>query len=319
MQVSLSPVEKVEIVTLEDNYIDLVSLDNTDVVARAVPLRGLELSNSVIAEHGFSALVRTTLNGQVRTMIFDFGFSEDVVVRNAEALSLDLSQVQEAALSHGHIDHFGGLGAVAERIGNKGTKLVLHPAAYKKGRYIEPLPGVKVVLPGLEPSEAQTGGFSVVTTAAPHAMLDHTVLFLGEIPKKTEFEAGMPNAFFENQTGESTRDLIEDDTALVVHLSGKGLVVLSGCAHAGIINTVRYAQKVTGIDKVHVVMGGFHLSGPASEKAIAPTIRAMKEIAPDHVVPTHCTGRRATMSFEKELPESFVLNMAGTTLTFVAD
>jgi 7,8-dihydropterin-6-yl-methyl-4-(beta-D-ribofuranosyl)aminobenzene 5'-phosphate synthase len=319
MQFSLSPVERVEIVTLEDNYIDLLSLDNTDLVTRAVPLRGLELSNSVIAEHGFSALVRTTLDGQARTMIFDFGFSQDVVVRNAEALSLDLSQVQEAALSHGHIDHFGGLEAVAERIGNKGTRLVLHPAAYKKGRYIEPLPGVKVVLPGLEASEAQAAGFSVVTTAAPHAMLDHTVLFLGEIPKKTEFEVGMPNAFFENQAGEPTHDLIEDDTALAVHLSGKGLVVLSGCAHAGIINTVQYAQKVTGIDKVHVVMGGFHLSGPALEKVIAPTIKAMKEIAPDYVVPTHCTGRRATMSLERELPESFVLNMAGTTLTFVAD
>jgi 7,8-dihydropterin-6-yl-methyl-4-(beta-D-ribofuranosyl)aminobenzene 5'-phosphate synthase len=208
---------------------------------------------------------------------------------------------------------------VGERIGNKVTKLVLHPGAFKKHRHIEPLPGVEVRLPGLEPDEVEAAGFRVVKTATPHPMLDNTVLFLGEIPKETDFEHGMPNAYFEDETGKSARDSIEDDTALVVHLSGKGLVVLSGCAHAGIVNTVRYARKITGIDQVHVVMGGFHLTGPVAEKSVGPTVNAVKEMAPAHVVPTHCTGRRATLSFEEAMPESFVLNMAGTTLTFVEE
>jgi len=319
MQVPVNPVEKVEIITLEDNYIDLVSMDNTDVITRAVPLKGLELSNSIIAEHGFSALVRTTRAGQTKTMIFDFGFSTDVAARNAEALSLDLSQVEEAALSHGHIDHFGGLGAVAEKTCRKGAKLVLHPSAYKRGRQIEPMPGIKVVLPGLKPGQAEKAGFTVVRTAAPYSMLDNTVLFLGEIPRETDFERGMPNAYCEDETGGLARDSIEDDTGLVMHLSGKGLVVLSGCAHAGIVNTIRYAKKITGIDEVHVVMGGFHMAGPAFEGAIGPTVEALREMAPAYVVPTHCTGRRAIMTFEREMPRSFILNMAGTTLTFTGE
>jgi 7,8-dihydropterin-6-yl-methyl-4-(beta-D-ribofuranosyl)aminobenzene 5'-phosphate synthase len=171
----------------------------------------------------------------------------------------------------------------------------------------------------LTSDEVEAAGFSVVETATPYPMLDNTVLFLGEIPKETDFEQGMPNAFFEDEAGKPCPDSIEDDTALVVHLSGKGLVVLSGCAHAGIVNTVRYARKITGVDQVHVVMGGFHLTGPAVEKAIDPTVKAVKDLAPAHVVPTHCTGRRATLSFEEGMPESFVLNMAGTTLTFAGE
>lgn len=316
MQGSLRALEKVEIVTLDDNYIDLVAMDDTDVVARARPLKGLEFSNSLIAEHGFSALVRTTCEGQSKTMLFDFGFSADVVARNADALSLDLTQVQAAALSHGHPDHLGGLPVVAEKIGKERIELVVHPAAYKKGRYLEPVPGLKIRLPGLKPGVAEQAGFDVVQAKAPYLMLEDTALFLGEIPRESDFERGMPNAYFEDAMGQVARDLMEDDSALVMHLRGKGLVVLSGCGHSGIVNTVDHAKSITGIHDIHVVMGGFHLTGPAFESAIGPTVSRIKDMAPAYVVPTHCTGRRAVMCFEREMPQPFVLNMAGTTLTF---
>ena len=95
-------------------------------------------------------------------------------------------------------------------------------------------------------------------------------------------------------------------------------MVLSGCAHSGIINTVEYAREITGIDKVHVIMGGFHLTGPAFEPIIDATVKSIKQIGPDYVIPTHCTGRKAILAIEKAMPSQFLTNMSGTKLTFVA-
>ncbi|HAR49589.1 MAG TPA: MBL fold metallo-hydrolase, partial [Smithella sp.] len=96
----------------------------------------------------------------------------------------------------------------------------------------------------------------------------------------------------------------------------KGLLILSGCAHSGIINTIHYAMKVTGIDKIHLVIGGFHLSGPFFEPIIDRTTQELQKLNPSYVIPTHCTGRKAIMEIEKKMPDQFILNMAGTKLTF---
>jgi 7,8-dihydropterin-6-yl-methyl-4-(beta-D-ribofuranosyl)aminobenzene 5'-phosphate synthase len=106
-----------------------------------------------------------------------------------------------------------------------------------------------------------------------------------------------------------------DDQGLAVNIQGCGLVVLGGCSHAGIINTVKYLKKISRIDKVHAVLGGFHLSGE-NEKIIDPTIKEMKAIAPAYVVPMHCTRWKAINRFTVEMPESFILNSVGTTYVF---
>jgi 7,8-dihydropterin-6-yl-methyl-4-(beta-D-ribofuranosyl)aminobenzene 5'-phosphate synthase len=149
--------------------------------------------------------------------------------------------------------------------------------------------------------------------------LDGLFLFLGEIPKKTEFEKGFPRMYFDDDNGQSKWDPIEDDSAIVAYVRGKGLVILSGCAHSGIINTVKYAQKVTGINKTYVVMGGFHLTGADFEPVIEPTTEALKALDPEYIIPTHCTGRKAVMKIEKEMPDKFLLNMSGTKMVFEGD
>ena len=313
----VNEVDKVEILTLEDNYIDIASLDNSTIVTRGSPIKDMQLRNSILAEHGFSAVIKCTTNDTTRTMIFDFGFSTDVAARNADALNVDLTEVEVAALSHGHIDHFGGLGEVAKRIGKQGVELILHPTAFRPNRYLLPIPGFKIGMPAPAKGEVEKAGFRIVGTKEPYSLLDGEALFLGEIPRRASFEKGMPNAFYE-ENGKEIRDTIEDDTSLVMNIRGKGLVILSGCAHSGIINTVKYASEVTGVNNVHVVMGGFHLTGPAFEPIIDDTLRSMKEIAPDYVIPTHCTGRKATLAFEKAMPDQFIVNMSGTKLTFPA-
>jgi len=317
VQFRLDQVDKVEIWTLADNYLDLVSGDNSGIVARAMPVKDMQLTNSILAEHGFSAIVTTTTKEKPRTMLFDFGFSEDVVARNAAALGVDLTNVELAALSHGHMDHFGGLAQVGARIGKKGLGLILHPAAFRRNRYVEPIQGIKVRLPALEEEKVEASGFKITQAKEPLLLLDGHVLFLGEIPRRTSFEKGLPNAFYE-ENGQKVWDPIEDDTAVVTNLGAKGLVVLSGCAHSGIVNTVEYAREITGINKVHVIMGGFHLTGPAFEPIIDDTVKSIRQIGPDYVIPTHCTGRKATLAIEKAMSNQFLVNMSGTKLTFVA-
>ena len=148
-------------------------------------------------------------------------------------------------------------------------------------------------------------------------MLDHTAAFLGQIPRVSGFERGAPNLFCEID-GKEQRDPFDDDSAMVFNVRGKGLVVLSGCAHSGIVNTVAHARMVTGVEQVMAIMGGFHLSGLEEDTVIKPTIDSLKSFNPTDIIPTHCTGRLAVQRIEKEMPGSFILNMSGTRLTFTA-
>ena len=313
---SLNAVDKVEILTLADNYIDLTAMDNSEIVSRGTPLtQDMVLTSSFLAEHGFSAVIKYVKKEAVRAIVFDFGLAWDIAARNADTSGVDLTEVEAATLSHGHIDHFGGLAEVAKKINRPGIEFVVHPSVFRTKRYVTTLTDFKLFQPQLERQQVETLGFRIIETRNPYPIMDGDVLFLGEIQRKTSFEKGMPNAFYE-QDGQETWDPIEDDTGIAINLAGRGLVILSGCSHSGIINTVEHARNVTGADKVHAVIGGFHLSGPFFEPIIDETIRAMKEINPDYVVPTHCTGRKATLAFEKAMPNQFILNMPGTKLTF---
>ena len=127
MSATIHQTDRVEILTLQDNYIDLTSQDNSAVVQRAMPLKGLEVRNSILAEHGFSALVTAVEEETPHTLLFDFGFSEHGAAFNAEALGVDMTAVEAMALSHGHLDHVGGMAQLVEKIGKTGLPMVVHP------------------------------------------------------------------------------------------------------------------------------------------------------------------------------------------------
>ncbi len=317
MGIHLKPIEKIEIQTLQDNYIDVAAMDSTDTVQRALPLKDMELRNSILAEHGFSALVTLTSGGQPRTVLFDFGFSEHGAAFNADTLSVDLSQVDVMVLSHGHVDHFGGLRHLVGRIDTKGIELVVHPTAFRQSRYIKISEQIKIKLPSLSRESLQSTGIKLVESKEPKLLMDGHLLFLGEIPKKTQFEKGFPRMHYD-ENGVERWDPIEDDSAIVANVENKGLVILSGCAHTGIINTVHYAKELTEVEQLYVVMGGFHLTGADFEPIIEPTTKALKNLDPQHIIPTHCTGRNAIMHLEMEMPEKFLLNMSGTKMIFSA-
>lgn len=310
--------DKIEILTLQDNYIEITAMDNTDVIQRASLFsKDMKMAGSIFAEHGFSALVKVYDGAFTASFLFDFGFSKDGAARNADALNADWNSIRAVVLSHGHMDHTGGLKAFSERIPGDKTAVdfVVHPMVFTQPRYLKLGPELKLDFPVFRREEVLEAGFHLVETTAAYPLLENHALFLGEIPRVTDFEKGFPIAY-RQRNGQEEWDPIEDDTGVVMHVKGKGLVVLTGCAHSGAVNTVRHAIRTTGIDRVYAIMGGFHLSGPLFEPIIAKTTEEMKKFDPKYIIPCHCTGRKAMMYMEKEMPDRFVLNMAGTKLTF---
>ena len=316
MKTILNAVGKVEILTLQDNYIEMTAMDWSAVSSRALPLKDGEIRVSIFAEHGFSALVKTTALSENHMLLFDFGFSENGAAQNAAALGVDMTAVEAVALSHGHSDHTGGMKRLTAMIGKHDIPFIVHPSVFKSPRYLKYAEEIKVYFPKLTREMVKQAGLAVVETEKPYLLLNDTILFLGEIPRSTDFEKGLPIAHCQKD-GKEVWDAIEDDTSIVMNLKDKGLVIISGCAHAGIVNTVRHAIAVTGVNKVHTVMGGFHLAGPSFEPIIDCTTQELQNIHPDYVIPTHCTGRKAIMAMEKQMPDQFIMNMSGTKLTFV--
>lgn len=315
----LVEVDKVEILTLQDNYIDITAMDNSAVIQRASPIKDMQLKNSILAEHGFSALVTVHADGKASSLLFDFGFSEDGAARNAEMLGANTGSVKAMVLSHGHSDHTGGFRQFSSLIvGDRGgIEFVCHPGVFMKPRYLKFGEEFKVYFPEFTKDTVRTEGFTLRETADPYPLMDGQVMFLGEIPRLTDFEKGFPIAH-RLEEGKEKWDSIEDDSGIAINVKDRGLVILTGCAHAGIINTVRHAMTSSGVDKVCAVVGGFHLSGPFFEPIIERTTGELKAIDPLYVVPTHCTGRKAVLHIEHEMPGKFILNMSGTKLTFSA-
>jgi 7,8-dihydropterin-6-yl-methyl-4-(beta-D-ribofuranosyl)aminobenzene 5'-phosphate synthase len=309
--VSLKTVDRVEITTLIDNYVDVL-LPSTDTIIRPPLAKDDKINaDTFLAEHGLSLLITVFKNGQKHTVLFDTGYTKVGVLHNMDQLGINVEEIETIVISHGHMDHTGSLDGILEKI--PGTiPLVLHPGAFQYPRYTRTPDGSKRLFPQtLVKKDLEQKNVDIVESKTPITIADDMIMVTGEVERTTPFEKGMPNALIEKD-GELVFDPFLDDQAIVVKLNDKGLVVISGCAHAGIVNTLMFAQKITGEQKIHAVLGGFHLSGPFFEKFHDPTVDALKKIDPDVLMPMHCTGWKAIHRFQKEFPESFALNSVGS-------
>jgi 7,8-dihydropterin-6-yl-methyl-4-(beta-D-ribofuranosyl)aminobenzene 5'-phosphate synthase len=316
MQMQLKEVDRVEITTVVDNVSDLLAMDSNEIVQRVQLVKdGRMEQDQVLAEHGFSALIQSWSGDQTHTVLLDAGLSLIAVPFNLRTLKVDLGRIEALALSHGHLDHFGALLPLLEMLPRKPVPLILHPDAFTTPRYLKFSEDFRVLFPELVRDELTAAGAELVITTEPYLTGGDSILFLGEVERATDFEQGMPICFCEKD-GHEQWDPISDDTALVANLKDKGLVIVSGCAHSGIINTLEYARKVTGVEQVHAVIGGFHLNGPSFEPIIERTVGEMRRLAPRYIVPTHCTGEKAVRAFEQAMPEAYIRNLTGTRLTF---
>lgn len=309
----LRPVDKVEVLILVDNYVDLLLPGNEQVQRPAMAKNGLISTETLIAEHGLSLLVTVYLNGESHSVLLDTGYNNLTVQHNARILDRNLAHIDTIVLSHGHMDHTGGLESLLKDLPNI-ARVVVHPAAFCK-RHLNLANGDRVTFPPMpDKVEFKRRGVELVESVQPLALANETMLVTGQVPRITSFENGFPGAVLEVDE-KLVPDSIDDDQALIASLGEeKGAVVISACAHSGIINTMLYALELTGQSHVHAVIGGFHLTGSVMEPVIAPTLEEMRKLSPEVIVPMHCTGSAAVQRFGREFPEAFVLSSVGTSI-----
>ena len=305
-------VDRVEILSVMDNSIDVL-MGSTAVAKRLKRRSDAHYGPQLRAEHGVSMLVSTFAEGHKDSFLFDTGVTLDGVLHNMDVLEVKGNELHAVVLSHGHTDHTRGLVGFIKRYGRSKLPIVLHPDAYLKRKNVH---GDGHESEHIPPSrrDLEAEDVQIVEERGPSLTIGGTALVTGQIPRTTPFEKGSPTQMALIDGRWQPDPWIHDDQAIVINVRDKGLVVLTGCGHAGVINTLKCARELTGEARVHSVIGGFHLTGPVFEPIIAPTVAALKEFNPSIVVPQHCTGWKAAHSIAREFPDAFVPPSVGTTL-----
>jgi 7,8-dihydropterin-6-yl-methyl-4-(beta-D-ribofuranosyl)aminobenzene 5'-phosphate synthase len=259
----------------------------------------------MLAEHGLAFWIETDSN----RMLFDTGQGQ-VIMGNARHLGVQLELCDTIILSHGHYDHIGGLGSVLDTA--RRTKICAHPASIGK-KYVRREDGsthdigVRVVN---EPEGLQRAE-ELIFPSRPTEVCPG-IFVTGEIPRVTDFEDTGGSFFLDEHCRQP--DPLDDDQALFFE-SSNGIVVLLGCAHAGVVNTIQYIREVTGNKPIHAVLGGMHLTGASAER-LHQTIEAFRRFRLDLVGPAHCTGMPATAALWAALPGKCFACPVGTKMEF---
>jgi 7,8-dihydropterin-6-yl-methyl-4-(beta-D-ribofuranosyl)aminobenzene 5'-phosphate synthase len=307
-------VENVVITIITDNYYDALRPD-----AAVTKRFRTQPGKWMHAEHGLSYFIEATLNGKTSGFMFDYGLDAQGVKRNMDVLGIDVGNAVAFGLSHGHFDHWG---ALIETLTlnrakiKKGVPLYLGEEAFERRYSLRPGTTDRMDIGQLNRAELEAlGSIRVVEIKSPTEVIPGGY-FTGNIDRVTDYEK-VPPSLLVKRGDAVVVDSFPGEQAMAFNVKGKGLVVLSGCAHVGIVNTVRHVQKITGIEKVHAILGGFHLVN-AKPEIIQKTVADIKGVNPDFIVPAHCTGFEATMVFSKEMAGRFILNTAGTRYTFAA-
>jgi len=229
-----------------------------------------------------------------------------------ELLNIDFAELEALTVSHGHWDHYLTLVDLlkAKRtMMRRGIPLYVGEGAFDEKFWRHP-DGTIMSLGQFKREDIEALGFvKIVEIKGPTPIVPGAYL-TGKIEMVTEYEKGQPPLLMK-RGDQFQQDFFIGEQAVVLNIKGRGLVVVSGCAHRGIVNAVKQAQKITGIEKVHAVMGGFHLMWASPEK-IQRTIADIKATSPDYIVPNHCTGFGATMAFANEMPDQFIFSTVGT-------
>jgi 7,8-dihydropterin-6-yl-methyl-4-(beta-D-ribofuranosyl)aminobenzene 5'-phosphate synthase len=275
-------------------------------------LRIITLSDNTAAagdflgEWGLSILIET----DDATILLDTGTSISAV-HNANNLGIDLSKIDKIILSHGHYDHTGGLREVLRRM-RKEVEIIAHPDVWQaKYSRREGKPDRYIGIP-FRSEELESLGARFRLAKEPVKITDNTWTS-GEVPMVTEYET-IDTGLFIKQDSDFLPDLVMDDKAIIVETE-QGLVIILGCAHRGMINTVYHARKITGVNEIQAVIGGSHLIG-ASEERLWQSIATIQELGVQKLGLCHCTDLPAISILAQEFGENFIFNKAGTSLEF---
>lgn len=296
--------QSVTVEILVDNFYDVFEPSRPGIVERVIPGR---LPKPLVAAHGLAYLITLNRQGQLTRILMDAANDPLPLFNNLEALGHGPEEIDAVVLSHGHPDHYGGLLEFLARRSGPPPPVYLHQDIFHPKLFLTPRGRVGPWR--LELEQLQAAGVQVCQNRGPELILDQ-VLLTGTVEATTLYEKGLP-VFKRLLQGKEEPDPFTDEQALVAQVEGRGLVVIGGCCHPGIVNIVTYAERLTGVDKVALILGGFHLTAGGDE-LIHNTILGLREIGPDLIMAGHCTGFRALSRLAAAFPDNFMVSCVGT-------
>ena len=328
-------VDRLVLTNVVDNVYDIFAKGgklDTITVQRAAFARS---GDTLLSEHGLAYHLKSLRGSERREILLDFALTELNLSQNYRALKLDPGRADALVLSHGHVDHYGALAPLAAK-GAIRSGLTLYAGGEDTFcRRVVTTPAGDTDMGQLDQPALEARGLKVVLAKQPAVVAGHAFT-TGQIERLTDFEkppaagrlvvgpmdsACVASHFGVTQVvakpGELVFDSFQGEHATVYHVKDRGLVVITSCGHAGVINSVRQAQKASGVQKVHAIVGGFHLA-PAPDAVVEKTVQAFKDINPDYVIPEHCTGLNTIMAVHRVMPGKLVMPSTGTRVIFGA-
>jgi 7,8-dihydropterin-6-yl-methyl-4-(beta-D-ribofuranosyl)aminobenzene 5'-phosphate synthase len=286
------------------------------------------LPRALMAEFGLSILAESKRAGQSRRVLVDFGYSREVMANNLALLGIDPLTIDAAVLSHGHLDHYGGYAALFGELASQKRRLPLivggeETFCERVAQIGDPPP----IMGTLERKALGLAGYDVRMQPAPAIVADQAFT-TGIIPLESFERTAIPTQMRPGvgcdraalapakRAATQLQDDGEHELATCYVVKGLGLVVIASCSHRGIINSVRRAQAVSGVQKVHAVIGGFHLVRPRTEDEARRTVAEFALIDPTYLIPLHCTGEVFIAEALRLMPQKVVRSYVGSKFQF---
>ncbi len=341
---AIPTVDRLVMTSAVDNFYDVFAKRGRigDVVVQRTPVPFPYGSGvMLLSEHGLAYHLESIRGAERKEILLDFALTERSLTNNYQGLKVDPSKAAALILSHGHVDHYGALQELARaHQGRMKPDITLYAGGEDTfcHRWVMTPDGGKLDYGQLNRAELEARGVKVVLAKQPTVVAGHAITS-GQIPRLTDFEKSPPAARLEAgapgsgceaslhfppgtlkvevKPSELVTDIFWGEHATAYHVKDRGLVVISSCGHAGIINSIRQVQKATGIDKVHAVVGGWHLA-PSPDEIVAKTVEALKQIDPDYLIPMHCTGFNTIAAIQREMPKKLIMPSTGTRVVFGA-
>lgn len=322
----LAEADRVEVLVIVDNVSDNLS-SVPDYVETEMPRlwkRGLKRWSGwcmCCAAHGLSCAITAWRGDAAHTLLFDTGPDDAVFERNVDRLGFDLGCVEGIVLSHGHWDHAGAMLRALEMIhlrnGGRPIPTYMHPGMYRPRAMKGPDGSMRPFADVPSVEQLEKHGATVVNATAPLLILDDLFYVSGEIPRVTAFETGLQGQFRRTEDGADWEPdpLLMDERFVAVGVKGKGVIVLTACSHAGVVNVMTHARDCFPGRKLHGVIGGFHLAG-SNERVIPETVAALRAFDLRSIAAAHCTGWRAVNALAAAFGDAVVPSAVGKLYQF---